>query len=260
MVGPSRNIDKSQPLYLQGDELIYDTGGNKVVARGNVEIYYNNYILTADQVVYDQSANTLTAVGNVILKEPNGNVVRADRYTLTDDFRDGFVSQLSIVAVRRHAHRRRARDATRWQHDRLHQRPLHALQNHRWHAAAVVLERGDRGTRPSGGDHQLSGRPVRAVRRADPLHALLRARRSVGEAQVGLPDAAAARARTPSATARRSRTTSRWRRTTTSRSTRCTPRARASCGRASGATAPRTASTTSRAPASIRMPPTCPRH
>ena len=63
-----------------------------------MEIYYNNYILTADQVVYDQSANTLTAVGNVVLKEPNGNIVRADRYTLTDDFRDGFVQSLSIVA------------------------------------------------------------------------------------------------------------------------------------------------------------------
>ena len=99
LVGPSRNIDKSQPLYLQGDELVYDTGGNRVIARGNVEIYYNNYILTADQVVYDQSANTLTAVGNVTLKEPNGNIVRADRYTLTDDFRDGFVQSLSVVGT-----------------------------------------------------------------------------------------------------------------------------------------------------------------
>jgi LPS-assembly protein len=99
LVGPSRNIDKSQPLYLQGDELIYDNGGTRVIARGNVEIYYNNYILTADQVVYDQSANTLTAVGNVVLKEPNGNIVRADRYTLTDDFRDGFVQSLSVVAT-----------------------------------------------------------------------------------------------------------------------------------------------------------------
>jgi len=98
LVGPSRNLDKSQPLYLQGDELIYDTSGTRVIARGNVEIYYNNYILTADQVVYDQSANTLTAVGNVVLKEPNGNIVRADRYTLTDDFRDGFVQSLSVVA------------------------------------------------------------------------------------------------------------------------------------------------------------------
>ena len=99
LVGPSRNIDRAQPLYLQGDELVYDTGGNRVIAKGNVEIYYNNYILTADQVVYDQSANTLTAVGNVVLKEPNGNIVRADRYTLTDDFRDGFVQSLSIVAA-----------------------------------------------------------------------------------------------------------------------------------------------------------------
>ncbi|HEY7670452.1 MAG TPA: LPS-assembly protein LptD [Hyphomicrobium sp.] len=99
LVGPSRNIDKSQPLYLQGDELIYDNGGSRVIARGNVEIYYNNYILTADQVVYDRSANTLTAVGNVVLKEPNGNIVRADRYTLTDDFRDGFVQSLSVVAT-----------------------------------------------------------------------------------------------------------------------------------------------------------------
>ncbi len=98
LVGPSRNIDTSQPLYLQGDELIYDTSGDKVIARGNVEIYYNNYILTADEVIYDQAANTLTAVGNVVVKEPNGNILRTDRYTMTDDFRDGFVQSLSIVA------------------------------------------------------------------------------------------------------------------------------------------------------------------
>lgn len=91
------NIDRSQPLYLQGDELIYQSSGDSVIARGNVEIYYNNYVLTADEVTYDQSANTLTAAGNVVLKEPGGTVVRADRYTLTDDFRDGFVQSLSVV-------------------------------------------------------------------------------------------------------------------------------------------------------------------
>ncbi|MEW5962551.1 MAG: LPS-assembly protein LptD [Pseudomonadota bacterium] len=96
--GKLPKVDNAQPLYLQGDELIYDSSGNKVTARGNVEIFHNNYILTANEVVYDQGANTLTALGNVTLKEPNGNVVRADRYTLTDDFRDGFVQSLSIVA------------------------------------------------------------------------------------------------------------------------------------------------------------------
>ena len=97
MFGKPQKLDKSLPLYLQGDELIYDNAGSRVIARGNVEIYYNKNVLTADQVIYDRSANTLTASGNVELKEANGNIIRADNYTLTDDFRDGFVQSLSVV-------------------------------------------------------------------------------------------------------------------------------------------------------------------
>ena len=93
--GPVQQVDAKQPLYLQGDELIYDTKGSRVVARGNVEIFYNNYVLKADEVTYDQAASTLTAVGNVEVKEPNGNIIRAERYTLTDDFKDGFIQALS---------------------------------------------------------------------------------------------------------------------------------------------------------------------
>ena len=58
------------PLYLQADQLIYDTRGNRVIAQGNVEIYYNNYILTADQVIYDEAPNTLVAKGSAQLKDP----------------------------------------------------------------------------------------------------------------------------------------------------------------------------------------------
>lgn len=97
MFGKPQKLDKTLPLYLQGDELVYDNAGSRVIARGNVEIYYNKNVLTADQVIYDRSANTLTASGNVELKEANGNVIRADNYTLTDDFRDGFVQSLSVV-------------------------------------------------------------------------------------------------------------------------------------------------------------------
>ena len=95
--GPVQKIDKSKPLYLQGDDLIYDTKNNRVVARGNVEIYYNNYALTADQVVFDQAANTLTATGNVQVREPNGNILRADRFDATADFRDAFIQTLQAV-------------------------------------------------------------------------------------------------------------------------------------------------------------------
>ena len=97
MFGPMQEFDSALPLYLQGDQLIYDTKGNRVIAKGNVEIFYNDNLLRADEVIYDQNASTLTAVGNVELKEKNGNIVRAERYTLTDDFRDGFVQSLSVV-------------------------------------------------------------------------------------------------------------------------------------------------------------------
>lgn len=98
MFGKFQKIEGSLPLHLQADEMIYDNKGNKVIARGNVEVQYEGNNLTADQIIYDQSANTLTASGNVLLNDTNGNIIRAEHYTLTDDFRDGFVQSLSIVA------------------------------------------------------------------------------------------------------------------------------------------------------------------
>ncbi len=91
--------DKSQPLQLQGDELLYDSKRNRVTARGNVEIFYNGYSLTAQEVIYDQSARTLTASGNAIIKDPNGNITRGELLTLTDDFRDAFAQSLSVTSA-----------------------------------------------------------------------------------------------------------------------------------------------------------------
>ena len=99
IIGPKPNIDRAQPLYMQADQLLYDTRNNRVIAQGNVEIYYNNYILTADQVVYDQGVNKLIAEGNAQLKDPNGGITRADRFEALDDFRDAFIQSLSVVAA-----------------------------------------------------------------------------------------------------------------------------------------------------------------
>src|SRR6476660_6381316 len=99
ILGPAPKIDSAQPLYMQADQLLYDTKNNRVIAQGNVEIYYNNFILTADQVVYDQSTNKLIAEGNAQLKDPNGSITRADRFEALDDFRDAFIQSLSVVTA-----------------------------------------------------------------------------------------------------------------------------------------------------------------
>lgn len=93
----SLGTGSGQPLLLQADEMIYDRRHNKVIARGNVEVYYNKYSLLSDELIYDQNDKTLSAVGNVRIKEPDGAVIKADRITLTDDFREGFVRSLRIV-------------------------------------------------------------------------------------------------------------------------------------------------------------------
>jgi LPS-assembly protein len=89
--------ETNQPLLLQADELVYDKKNNSIIAKGNVEVYYKNYALQADALTYDQSANTLNAVGNVRIKEPDGATINADRITLTDDFRDGFIRSFQSV-------------------------------------------------------------------------------------------------------------------------------------------------------------------
>jgi LPS-assembly protein len=90
-------IDSTLPMLLQADQMVYDNQNNRVIAKGNVEIYYNNYTLLADKVVYDRGNNLLKAEGNVRIKEPNGALINTNRITLTDDFRDGFIQSLKIV-------------------------------------------------------------------------------------------------------------------------------------------------------------------
>ncbi len=89
--------ETNQPLLLQADELIYDRANDRIIAKGNVEVYYRNYALLSDELTYDQRANTLNAIGNVRIKEPDGALINADRITLTDDFRDGFIRSFTAV-------------------------------------------------------------------------------------------------------------------------------------------------------------------
>ena len=92
--------DRSErSMLLQADQLLFDNTTKQIIAKGNVEIYYKDYALSADNLTYSQNANTLDAVGNVRVKEPDGAVVNADRITLTDEFREGFIQSLPEIPL-----------------------------------------------------------------------------------------------------------------------------------------------------------------
>jgi LPS-assembly protein len=89
--------DKTKPILLQADDLVYDNRNGRVIARGNVEIYQDEAVLLADEVVYDKTANTLTAIGNVRLRDPDGSITHAERLTLQRNLRDGFIRSLTSL-------------------------------------------------------------------------------------------------------------------------------------------------------------------
>lgn len=253
----NKNLDKAAPLNLQGDQLIYDTQGNRVIARGNVEIFYNDYILTADEVIYDQNASTLTAVGNVTLKEPQGNIVRADRYTLTDDFRDGFVQSLSIetkddTRITAEQATRREGNVTEFRNGRFtpcksdgSTPPLWCLS-----AARIIHDKDAQTITYQDATFDVYGQPILYLpyfQHADPT---VKRKSGLLTPTFGQSKTLGFMTQIP--------TILRWRRTTTSPSSPDTCQNRASCGTASGATGWPTANIPFELPGSIRTGATCP--
>ena len=81
-------------MFVEADELRYDTEKNIVSAEGNARIYYKGQTLEADRVVYDRNSGRVYAEGHAKLTERDGTVLHGSKFDLTNDFRDGFIESL----------------------------------------------------------------------------------------------------------------------------------------------------------------------
>jgi LPS-assembly protein len=88
--------DPNAQMLVRADEMHYDYTNARVLAVGNVQIYYNGSTLEADRVVYDQKTKRLRAEGGARLTEADGKVVYGEILDLNDEFRDGFVDSLRL--------------------------------------------------------------------------------------------------------------------------------------------------------------------
>lgn len=88
--------DPGGQMLVRADELQYDNANNRILAVGNVQIYYKRSSLEADKVVYEQATKRMRAEGNARLTEADGKVVHGEIIDLTDEFRDGFVDSLQL--------------------------------------------------------------------------------------------------------------------------------------------------------------------
>jgi LPS-assembly protein len=85
-------VQAQNALEISMDELVDDSWGNSVIARGNVEIRFFGEILLADEVIYDRRERKLSARGNVVLQDAEGKVSRASTMNLHNELRDAFVA------------------------------------------------------------------------------------------------------------------------------------------------------------------------
>ncbi len=93
--------DPDARMLLEANELVYDFDRAVVTAQGGVQIYYRGYTVEADSIVYDQNSARVFARGDVKVTEPDGNELYADSVELTDDFREGFIEELTLVTPER---------------------------------------------------------------------------------------------------------------------------------------------------------------
>jgi LPS-assembly protein len=93
-----RGANSKSRLAVEAREIVYDRDNDRVEARGDVQLYYDNRVMEADRVTYDRKTRRVYAEGNVRLKEVNGQIIYTDRLELTDDFKDGFIDSLRVVS------------------------------------------------------------------------------------------------------------------------------------------------------------------
>ena len=94
--GLAQGVDFGEgPVLLFADDVEYDTDANVVTAAGDVRVERGERVLLADRLRYDQTTDQIEAEGNVILLEPSGEAIFADRVSLSGDLKNGVAQQLS---------------------------------------------------------------------------------------------------------------------------------------------------------------------
>lgn len=94
-------LDPNAELALESDNLTYDFDRDLIIATGDVQVFYDGATVEAHKIVFDRKNGQLSAYGNVILTEPDGNVIRTEEITLSEDLANGFARALRVETADR---------------------------------------------------------------------------------------------------------------------------------------------------------------
>ncbi|HLG87875.1 MAG TPA: LPS assembly protein LptD [Alphaproteobacteria bacterium] len=84
-------------VVLTADKVTRDAINDTVTASGHVEFVQGENMLLADRVIWNQSTDIVTATGSVKLVNELGNIYFGDYLEITDDMREGFIRNVSML-------------------------------------------------------------------------------------------------------------------------------------------------------------------
>ena len=185
-IGADSLPSADEPTLISADEVIYDKKLDMVIASGNVEVSQDDRVVVADKITYNIGTGTVAASGNVTIVEPSGNVVFADYIELSADLRDAFIRDIRILLNDNSRLAGASAERSEGRYMVLQKGVFSPCELCRKdpESRAHLADQGLPGHPRSGRqDHPVLRRLDGDLRRADPLHALLRTPRPDGKAQ-----------------------------------------------------------------------------
>ncbi len=90
---------RAQEASLVADRLLIDAEG-RLVAEGNVQAFQEGVTLSAAAITYDPATDRLLIEGPILIREPSGAVLTAERAELDPRFEDGLLRGARLVLNR----------------------------------------------------------------------------------------------------------------------------------------------------------------
>ncbi|HHG89086.1 MAG TPA: LPS-assembly protein LptD [Devosia sp.] len=86
----------AENIAVEADNLIYDADANKIIAQGNVQLSYKNYLASAERAVYDRKSGDITLIGSAVVRDPAKVIYTGDRIEVTGDLKRAFLEALAM--------------------------------------------------------------------------------------------------------------------------------------------------------------------
>lgn len=85
------------PATLVADTISIPAGGTRLIARGNVEVFFEDTRLSAQSITFDSASDQLTIVGPIFIQASDGTIFTADAAALDPRLENGILRGARVV-------------------------------------------------------------------------------------------------------------------------------------------------------------------